>query len=216
MEIIKIDPQSLDLKIIKKAAQLLLSGKLIIYPTETSYGIGADINNEYAIKEVFRIKDRNFSNPLPVAVKDFSMAQKLARFSPLAQILWQNFLPGPLTLVLPKKKSVSDLVTAGQKTVGLRSPNHPVAYLLSQQCQIPYTTTSANLSGQPSTYSVEEIKKQLGEKINKIALVLDAGQLPPTPPSTVIQISNRKIKILRMGPVSPKKIQKLLKITLLC
>ncbi len=211
MEIIKINPQSPDLKTIKKAAQLLLSGKLIIYPTETSYGIGADISNEHAVKKIFQIKNRNFSNPLLVAVKDLSMAKKLAHFSPLAKILWQHFLPGPLTLVLPKKKDVSRQITAGQKTVGLRFPDHPITHLLSTECKIPYTTTSANISGQPSAYSINEIKNQLGKKINKIALVLDAGQLPVNPPSTIIYLANHKIKILRKGAISLRKIQKIIK-----
>ncbi len=184
------------MKIIDQAVEILQKGGIIIFPTDTSYGLAADATNPQAIKKIYQIKGRDFNKPISVIVSDIKMAKKYAMITPLVQKLFQAFLPGPLTLVLP--------------SIGIRVPNLKLCLRLAKKLGKPYTATSANLSGQPDCYSVDQIKKQLGNKIKLIDLIIDAGTLPKIPPSTVLDLTKSPPKILREGPISQKQIQKVL------
>ncbi len=181
--------------LISKAAKIIKSGGLVIHPTDTCYGLAANALDPLAVKKIYRLKGRDFNKPLIICVRDLKMAKDLVRFNPTAEKLFRKFLPGPLTLVLPSK------LHPGQKDA-IRLPNHPVTLALSKTCSVPYTTTSANLSGKPNPYSLAEVFGQFSHEAIRQLFILDAGPLPPTPPSTVIDVSGGKIKILRSGPIS--------------
>lgn len=208
MEIIKIDIKTPSISVIKKAANVLLKNGLVIYPTDTAYGLGANALSEDSIRKIYNVKFRDFSKPTHIVVRDWKMIQGLTHASQLAQRFYEKFLPGPLTLILPKKKMVPDILTGGLPTVGIRIPDNEVAKKLSHQLPFPYTTPSANKSGGIAPYSIEEVKKELD--ISSVDLILDGGKLPNTPPSTIVDLLTTSPKILREGSISKTKIIKTL------
>jgi len=203
---LKIDVNNPNLEIIRKAAEILKKGGLVIYPTDTAYGLGANALDEEAVRKVYGIKGRDFSKPTHVIVRDWKMTEELAETNDLAKKLYDNFLPGPLTIILPKKKIVPDILTAGLKTIGIRIPNNEVTKILSNDLPFPYTTPSANKSGGKTPYSIDEVKKELN--IEKIDLIIDAGKLPEVKPSTIVDLSLSPPKILREGSITLKEIKK--------
>ena len=206
MQIIKINSNNPLLYSIDKAANILKHGGLIIYPTDTAYGLGANALDEEAVRKVYGIKGRDFSKPTHVVVRDWKMIEELCFVNDLAKKLYDNFLPGPLTIILPKKKIVPDILTAGLKTIGIRIPNNEVTKILSNDLPFPYTTPSANKSGGKTPYSIDEVKKELN--IEKIDLIIDAGKLPEVKPSTIVDLSLSPPKILREGSITLKEIKK--------
>ena len=206
MELIKVSLDNPDPDAIVKASSVLRSGGLLVYPTDTVYGLGANALNEKAVKKAYEVKGRDYSKPTHVVVTDWKMIEELTETNELAKKLYNHFLPGPLTIVLPKKKTVPDILTSGLPTLGVRIPNNSVTQSLSRLLTFPYTTPSANKSGGKSPYSVDDVTKQLDP--NRIGLILDAGKLPPTPPSTIIDLTFTPFKILRKGPITKAQIQK--------
>jgi L-threonylcarbamoyladenylate synthase len=184
---------------ITRTAEVLKSGGVIVYPTDTAYGLGADATNPAAVQRVFDLKGRDRAKPIHVVVRDLVMAKSLVEFNPLAEKIFQKLLPGPLTIVLPKKSHVLDLLTGGLPTLGIRVPNHPICLELSQSVNFPYTATSANLSGSTTPYSPNEVTVQAD-------FLLDGDTLPRVAPSTIVDLSDNEIKILREGPVSAEKL----------
>lgn len=218
MQKAKVNPQSPDLKLIAQAAKVMKNGGLVVCPTDTVYIFAVDTTNEEAIRKVYEIKGREFNKPIHVVVRDWGMVESLCKTNEVAKKLNDNFLPGPLTIVLPKKPAVSNLLTANLHTLGIRIPNHSVARLLSSLVAFPYTATSANKSGGPDTYSVNEILEHLEEKDSKlIGLILDAGKLPKVLPSTIVDCTLRlrsgqaaPPKILRSGPITQSQVESVL------
>jgi L-threonylcarbamoyladenylate synthase len=171
------------MKRLKKAVEVVKEGGLIAYPTETVYGIGADIFNEDAVKRVFEIKGRDFKKPVSVAVSNYSMISEIAEVEDWSIV--KRYLPGPYTLVMKKKNVVSDLLTAGSKFVGIRFPAHPVARALVDLAGM-ITSTSANLSGEGPPCRPEEIEVE-------VDFILDAGETQLKRPSKVIRISDFRV-----------------------
>ncbi|MFH1837897.1 MAG: L-threonylcarbamoyladenylate synthase [Candidatus Kuenenbacteria bacterium] len=195
-------------KLIQKAIEILKSGGIIIYPTDTCYGIGVDATNKQAIKKLINLKGRDFKKPISIIVKNFEMAQKIGDFNFQAKKLFKKYLPGPLTLVIKKKKSIYQLpniLTAGKRKIGTRMPDNKIALELVKKFNKPITTTSANISTKPECYSKQEILKQFKKNIKKIDLILDAGKLSKTKPSTIIEVIGNKLKILRQGAIRINK-----------
>jgi L-threonylcarbamoyladenylate synthase len=188
---------------IKKAIKILKNGGIIIYPTDTCYGIGVDATNKKAIKKLIALKERDFKTPISVIVKNFKMAQEIGEFNFQTKKLFKKNLPGPLTLIVKKKKSIyklPNILTAKKRKIGIRMPNNKIALELVKKFNKPITTTSANISNKPECYSKQEILKQF-KNIKKIDLILDIGKLPKIKPSTVIEIIDGKLKILRQGTI---------------
>ncbi len=179
------------------AAKTIAAGGIVVHPTDTCYGLATNAQSPLALKKLHRLKDRVPQKPFIVCVRDLAMAKKLVKFNPLAEKLFAKFLPGPLTLVLPKKKGVG--------TLAIRMPNHPITLALSRLCPVPYTTTSANFSGGPNPYRVAEISKEI---LDSCDLIIDAGELSRTPPSTVVEVTSGELNVLRVGPVSKRQLQK--------
>lgn len=186
---------------ISKAVEVLRRGGVIIYPTDTLYGLGADATNEEAIEKIYAIKGRDENKPIHVIVGDCDMAEEYVELNKEARILAQKFLPGPLTLVLKKKNTTPSLLTGGRKTLGVRIPNNTFCRELARRFGKPITTTSANKSGEEPSQSIEGILKQLGEEKNTIDLALNMGEVKNTTPSTVVDVSKGEINILREGAI---------------
>lgn len=193
---------------IQLAAEILRRGGVVAFPTDTLYGLGADATNEMAVKRIFQVKKRPTDLPLPLLVADMSQLSQVAAFVPeLAWRLARCFLPGGLTLVLPKAEAVSSIITAGSSTVAVRIPAHPVALALIRSLGSPITGTSANLSGRPAPSTAQEVYQQLGEEVD---LILDGGRCPGGVESTVVDVSGEAPLILRQGAVSREDIEKAL------
>jgi L-threonylcarbamoyladenylate synthase len=183
-----------------EAAGVLASGGVIVYPTETAYGLGADYFNEEAVKKIFLIKQREADKPLPVIVSDWAIAEQLVIFDDqIRQILAQHW-PGPLTAVLPFR-------LFGQKsyfpeTLGLRISSHIFCQKLALLVKNPIISTSANISGSGALYSMEQIKEQFSQLNIQPDLLINAGNLPLTPATTVIRSLAGKIEVLRQGKIN--------------
>ncbi|OGL67637.1 threonylcarbamoyl-AMP synthase [Candidatus Uhrbacteria bacterium RIFCSPLOWO2_01_FULL_47_24] len=205
MEIIKVLAKRPDQRVIKKAAQIIRRGGLVIFPTETVYGLGADAFNSRAVRKIFKVKGRPEKKPLIVHVSKKSTIDALAKDVPLvARVLAKKFWPGPLTLVLKRKKIVPDEVTGGGDTVAMRMPAHKVALALIRVAG-PIAASSANFSDEKPSTRISEIPRAL---LKKVDLVIDAGSTPVKVPSTVLDLTKTTPpKILRTGAVSRKQLE---------
>ena len=181
----------------------LNSGDLVVYPTDTLYGLGADIYNDEAVKKIFTLKKRGFDQPLSVAVSSIEGLEDIAFVDDRVRRVVEEFLPGSLTIVLKKKNVVSDLVTAGSETIAIRIPDNPIALRLLEVFG-PLTCTSANIHGENTSPNVEDIRKDFE---NDIMFYIDAGQLEGKP-STILDLSSDEPKILREGAIPAKEVLK--------
>ncbi len=188
------------------AAALIRSGRLVAFPTETVYGLGADATNGHAVAAIFAAKGRPRINPLIVHVKNVEQAAEFVEFSPLEKALAQAFWPGALTLVLPRRKDcrLSLLVSAGLDTVAMRAPSHPIAARLIAEAGVPLAAPSANLSGQVSATSAAHVAEGLGGKVD---LILDGETTPLGIESTVIGFESGRPVLLRPGAVPREAIE---------
>jgi len=175
--------------VIKEAAQTLIRDGVVIYPTETVYGIGADVFSREAVKSVFEIKKRPTSMPLSVAVSSFAMASEVAELSDSDLELLEALLPGPVTFLVKRGPKLPDIVTAGSPLVGMRYPDHARALKLIERSG-PITSTSANLTGSPPPTSLEELDPRVA---NKVDLILDGGKARFGKPSTLVDLKGRKV-----------------------
>jgi L-threonylcarbamoyladenylate synthase len=188
-----------------RAAEVLRAGVVILYPTDTLYGLGADAFSDEAVAKVYAIKGRDEKKPVHCVVADLEMAGEFAEVNDIARKLAEKFLPGPLTLVLKKKAGIDSGIAKGIETIGIRIPKNDFCLALAKQFG-PYTTTSANTAGAQDRRSVAAILEQLGERAQQIGLVIDAGELPAQKPSTVVDVSSGEIKILREGAISSSSV----------
>jgi len=187
---------------LEKAAQLIARGKVIVCPTDTGYAFAANALNSEAVAKVFNLKGRSYTNPIHVAVDSLEAAGRYARLNKVAEHIARRFLPGALTLVLPRKEIVPSLLVAGRDTIGIRIPNNKVTLALAGMTSLPLTATSANISGRPTPYSAEEVIEQMGKTIKDVALVLDQGALPIRGLSTIVDLTVDPPQLLRQGQVS--------------
>ena len=186
-------------KEIDRALRHLKSGGVIAYPTDTLYGLGADVFDEAALQRVFAIKGRPGELALPVLVDGWRRVQMVAAGpSPMAERLARRFWPGPLTLVLPRSPHLSDLVTGGRDTVAVRQPDHWVPRSLVAALGRPITGTSANRSGRPDLLTVNEIRDELGALVDYI---IECGPAPQGIPSTVVDVTQEEPQLLREGVI---------------
>ena len=208
MQIIRINFEKADRKIIKQAAAVIKNGGTIIYPTDTVYGIGANALDKKAIEKVFKIKQRQKNKRLSIIVKDIKMAKKFACVNSETEKILNKILPGAVTVILPKKEISLKKLAGNFNSIGIRIPDCEITKLLFTELKIPFTATSANISGNHASGKIQEVIKQFQNKKNKPDLILDAGNLPKSKPSTVIDLTLPKPKILRNGQISEKEIFK--------
>jgi len=177
------------------AVEVLRGGGLVIYPTDTSYGLGADAENVEAVLRVYRVKLRPRTNPLTIAVSDFEMLRRYAIFDEKMETFMKSFLPGAVTFILPKTERVPDEVNP--RAIGVRIPDNPIALELIRRFGRAVTATSANISGEPPAYTPEEAMRALPD----IELIIDAGPLPKRPTSTIVDLTGDRPVLVREGPV---------------
>lgn len=191
-----------------RAAELLRAGELVAFPTETVYGLGANALDAAAVRKIYEAKGRPATSPLIVHVDSVEMARGLAaEWSEQAEALARAFWPGPLTLVVPKRAHVPDIVTSGLPSVGLRIPAHPVALALIRACGLPLAGPSANRFTQLSPTTAEHVRQGLGDRV---AMVLDGGPCTVGIESTVVSLaaaSGGRPVILRPGMISAAQIE---------
>lgn len=192
---------------ITMAALALREGKLVAFPTETVYGLGADATNGKAVAAIFAAKGRPSFNPLIVHVQDRAAAEALVAFTPQARVLADVFWPGALTLVLPRRDNspLSLLVSAGLDTVAIRVPSHPIAQMLVAQAG-PIAAPSANISGRISPTTAAHVSEELG---GKVEIILDGGATTLGVESTVIGFEDGKPVLLRPGGISRESIERI-------
>jgi len=184
---------------IREAALIVLGGGVIAFPTDTFYGLGCDPFNEKAVERIFYIKRREPKKPLPLLIGDLEEIDRLARNLPEEFYKITNaFWPGPITLVLEAADSLPQILLAGERKVGIRLPRYQLARQLTRACGGVITATSANLSGQPSAATAQEVIDQIGDQID---LVLDGGQTSGGAASTVLDLTVKPMKMLREGPI---------------
>jgi len=209
MKIVKLTKEN-EMEVVAEAIEILKRGSAIVYPTDTCYGLGVNALDASAIKRIFKIKQRPSSKPVPLAIKNVIWAKELAYIDSKQEKILNAIWPGQVTVVLNKKSIIPDIATANQKTVGLRVPDHKFTDLLLAKFGYPITSTSANISGEEATYNIQKIVEAFNGKIYKPELVIDVGDLKEMPPSTVLDLTSDKPKILRVGPTKPNQLLKLL------
>lgn len=196
-----------DLNKIKEAAVEIKEGKIVLFPTETVYGIGANALDEKAVNKIFEAKGRASDNPLIVHICNLDMLNDLVQeIGETEEKLITNFWPGPLTIIFNRRECIPNNVTAGLDTVGIRMPNNSVARKLIEFAGLPIAAPSANISGKPSGTKVEDIIDELDGKVDYI---LDAGMVDIGVESTVVRVVDNKVHILRPGKITVEDIQSL-------
>lgn len=192
-------------KTVDTTCKVLANGGLVIFPTETVYGAGVDATNPQAVKKLLRYKARREGKPLSIAVTDLEMAEKYAEINDQARKLYSQFMPGPLTIVSRDRGLLAPGVASEFATVGTRIPDYDLVTDIVEAFGRPITATSANASGKRRPYTVDDILNQLSKKqLDQVDLILDAGKLPPNPPSTVIDTTLSAPVSLRAGSLDLK------------
>ena len=205
-KVTKIEIKKPNRKIIKEAARIIKNGGLVIYPTETCYGIGSDATNVKAINRIYEIKGRARTKAIPIIVSGLKMMKKYGVITDEIKFLVKRFMPGPLTIITRKKKTIPNILNP--KEIAFRISSNPIASMLVKEVELPITTTSANISGQQPIYKIDDIIKAFEGKVD---MIFDCGNLPRIKPSTYIDMKTDEPKIIREGPISKKVIIKELK-----
>lgn len=199
MKVIKLNKGK---EFIKIALAVLRKGGLVIYPTETCYGIGGDVTNLEAIKKVLEFKGNRGGKPISIAVADQKMAGTYVKIDEVAANLYKKFLPGPLTVVSRSRGKAIRILEVGRGTLGIRVPDYPWVLKLIKRFGRPITSTSANTSGKKTPYCLSDILKYTSKKkLALVDLVLDAGKLPFHSPSTVVDTTLNQPIVLRQGEI---------------
>ena len=190
-----------------EVAGAINEGKIVVFPTETVYGIGANAFDKDAVNRIFIAKGRPTDNPLIVHICDESMLSEVAKnISDVEKKIIDNFMPGPITIILPKKESIPNNVTCGLETVGIRMPENNIARKLIKTSGVPIAAPSANISGKPSGTNVDDILEELKDRVDYI---VDGGACNIGVESTVIKVEKGVVNILRPGKVSPEDFEKI-------
>jgi L-threonylcarbamoyladenylate synthase len=192
MKILKTNIDKIDENIIDEAIKVLANGGVVLYPTDTVYGLGANIFDIMAVRRVFDIKQRSLLKPLSILVSDINAINLVAKVSVEQNDVINNYLPGPYTFILKKRRIVPRVVTSGSNYVGVRVPDNDIACKLARL--FPITTTSANLSDEDVLSCPNEILDQLGCEVD---LIIDVGELKSNHASKIVDLSGRNPKIIR-------------------
>ena len=195
-------------KVFSRAVDALKRGEVIVFPTETFYGLGADAFNETAVEQVVFLKGRNPENPIPIIVADREMLMEVVKdIPPMAQSLMDRFWPGPLTLILPAKNNIPAPLLNRTGGIGVRVSSHPLATRLARELGRPLTATSANPPGKEPARSIEEAMSYFSSRIE---IFLDGGRLNGKKGSTVVEILQGQLKIIREGEIHSRELGKVL------
>jgi len=196
---IVIEDAALQEEDLREAADILRDGGLVVFPTETVYGLGGNGLDEDAAKKIYAAKGRPSDNPLIIHVAAPEDAEKYAYTNPLYYRLASAFMPGPLTVILPRRENIPTSVTGGLDTVAVRCPSHPVAHRLIELAGIPVAAPSANLSGKPSPTCAQDVAVDLDGRVD---MILDGGECEIGLESTIVKIEDDGIILLRPGGIT--------------
>lgn len=181
-----------------EAVAAIKKGHVVLCPTDTVYGFVADAANQEAVGKLFLIKKRHKNKPIPLFIKDIAAAKKLAFVNKEQETFLRQAWPGKVTVVLKRKKNTLPKMLFGRKkTIGLRIPDYPLITFLLKKLKGPLTATSANISGRPSSTKIQKVLSQFKNQKMKPDFIIDAGNLPKSTPSTVVDLTKKKLKILR-------------------
>lgn len=203
-KILKVDPVTPDISVVREAASIIRNGGTVIFPTETVYGLGANALDEVATRKIFKAKGRPSDNPLIVHISDLDQLYDVCSNIPvIMERIAKKFWPGPLSVLLPKSERVADSVTAGLPTVAVRMPAHPVALSLIRESHVPVAAPSANLSTRPSPTSA---KHAIQDLMGRVDAIIDGGETFFGIESTIVMLSEKGATVLRPGPYSPDEL----------
>jgi L-threonylcarbamoyladenylate synthase len=188
----------------ERVAAVLNKGGIIIYPTETLYGLGTLAVNEESVEKVFSVKGRVQGRPIPILVRDKEMLFEFVEVTDEAVRLIEKFLPGPLTLVLRQKRDLPYLISAGTGKIAIRISRHPFVKRLFDFLSKPLTSTSANISDQENIFSFDKIRETFD---GKVELIVDSGNLPQSKGSTVVDLTVKPAFISREGDIEKEKLK---------
>ncbi len=188
----------------KKIRKILEKGGVIIFPTETVYGLGVDPFNREAVKKIYKIKKRDRKKPLTLHIGESLDIYRFAHVDRRAKLFIENFLPGPLTIILPKLRNVPRWVVAGRTKVGFRFPSCQAAQEIIKFSKTPIAATSVNISGQPPITDIKEIEKRFGHLVDYI--IKEPCNLSRTA-STVVDLTKKPFKILREGEITAEELE---------
>ena len=193
---------------LKIPAKIIKNGGIVVFPTETVYGIGTNGLDEKAIKRLYEIKKRPFNKPISLLVSDIKMVEELVKeITDIEYKIMEKFFPGPLTIILKKKDIVPDILTSNGDTVGIRIPEGKIARKLIEYAKTPIATPSANITGKNAGVNIDNIKKDFGDEID---FYIDEGDSKLGKSSTIVKIENKKVNILREGTITKKQIEDIL------
>ncbi|MDP2600935.1 MAG: L-threonylcarbamoyladenylate synthase [Deltaproteobacteria bacterium] len=203
-EIIQINAKVPEAEEVARAADFILKGDVVAYPTETIYGLGTDVFNKKAIKKIYDLKSRDYGLPISVLVSNAAMLREFVDEVPeRAVVLMRRFWPGPLTILFHVKDSFPKSLVTNTGKIGVRVSSHPVASALVARVGRPLTTTSANLSGFPPSLNVKHIRKYFE---NRLACIIDAGEQEPSRGSTVVDVTDETMRIIRDGAIPANEV----------
>lgn len=196
-----------DFNKLKEIGHQMREGKIAIFPTETVYGIGTNGLDEKAVEKIYEIKKRTKDHPINLLVSDIKMVEMVAEdITELEYKLMEKFFPGPLTIILKRnKKVVSDILTANKDTVGIRMPQGKIALKLVKYAGVPIAAPSANITGKPSGTNIKDILDDFKDKVDYI---IDGGESKIGIASTIVQVIDEQIYILRLGSITKEQIEK--------
>lgn len=205
-EILAVNPRDPEPDVIARAVGFLKEGKVVAYPTETFYGLGVDITNEKAIKKLYELKRRDYSLPIAILVSDKAMLEEyVGRISESVTGLVKAFWPGPLTILFPAGPRISRSLTTNTGKIGIRISSHPVATAMVREFGKPITTTSANLSGYPPSLDIRHVQKYFKDRID---LMINGGECEPSRGSTVVDVADDTMAIIRDGAIPAEQVIK--------
>lgn len=203
---IYLKEEQIDETKIEEIANAIKEGKLIIFPTDTVYGIGTNAYNEEACKKIYEIKGRPSCKPLSILISDISMIEDLVEnISPTEQKIIEKFWPGPLTMKFKKRKGIlPDIISAGDEYVRIRLIKNGLIYKIIEKAEVPVVAPSANISGHPTGIKINNIIKELGGKVDYI---LDCGDYKSDEPSTIVQLEDEKVVVIREGKIKREELE---------
>ncbi len=205
-EILVINPRDPEPDVVSSAVNFLREGRVVAYPTETFYGLGVDITNEKAIKKLYELKRRDYGLPIAILVADKAMLEDyVGRISESVTNLIKAFWPGPLTILFPAGPKISKSLTTNTGKIGVRISSHPVATALVREFGKPITTTSANLSGYPPSLDMKHVQKYFKDRID---CMINGGECEPSRGSTVVDIADDTMAIIRDGAIPADQVIK--------
>ncbi len=201
---INLKSNNINYRELKNPAEAIRRGGIVIFPTETVYGIGTNGLDENAVKRLYEVKKRPFNKPISLLVSDMEMIEKVTKdVTELEYRIMKRFFPGPLTIILKKNQLVPDILTSNQDTVGIRMPSGKIARKLVEYAGVPIAAPSANISGNPSGTTMEDVQKEFSEGIE---FFIDGGKSELGLASTIIKVENGIPKILRQGSIKKEEI----------